>query len=226
MKQSRKFKRDFSFIEIETIIYSSFMNAPVDITGITLETPRLILREWKLSDLDDLFEYASVDGVGQMAGWLPHKNKNETLEILNRFIYGKRTFALIYKENNKVIGSLGIEKYGLEEKLSEFFDYNGRSIGYVLSKDYWGKGLMPEAVKVVIDYLFNVLNYDFLLCSHYDFNTQSKRVQQKCGFVPYRKLVMDTNFDTHEPGVLNLLINPHKNIKFEFSHPETLIYKG
>ena len=42
-----------------------------------------------------------------------------------------------YKENHKVIGSLGIEYYGLEDKLTEFDGYKGREIGYVLSKDYW-----------------------------------------------------------------------------------------
>lgn len=201
------------------------MNAKVDITGIKIETERLILREWSYDDLDDFFEYASVDGVGQMAGWAPHPNKEKSMEILTRFINEKKTFAIVYKENNKVIGSLGLEEYGLEEKLSEFFPYYGRSIGYVLSKDYWNKGLMTEAVKAVINYCFNVFNYDFLLCGYFDFNLQSKRVQEKCGFVPYRKLVFDTSRGVKEPGVENLLLNPNKNIKLVFSHPETLIYK-
>ena len=84
---------------------------------------------------------------------------------------------------------------------------------------------MPEAVNRVIDYLFNELDYDFLLCGHFDFNQQSGRVQEKCGFVPYRKLVFDTHLGKQEPGVLTLLTNPKKNITFVFSHPETLIYK-
>ena len=87
------------------------------------------------------------------------------------------------KENNKVIGTVGIEKYGLEDALTEFKDYYGRELGYVLSKDYWGNGLVPEAVNAVIDYLFNELDYDFLLCGYYNFNERSKRVQEKCGFV-------------------------------------------
>ena len=201
------------------------MNAPFDITGIRLESDRLILRDWELKDVDDLFEYASVEGVGEMAGWSHHKDKEESIYRVKHFIEEKHTFAIVLKENNKVIGSLGIEKYKLEDKLEEFFNYQGREIGYVLSKDYWGQGIMPEAVKLVIDYLFNVLNYDFLLCSHYDFNKQSKRVQEKCGFIPYRKLVFDTNMGTQEPGVLQLLVNPNKNIKFKFSHPETLLIK-
>lgn len=201
------------------------MNAKVDISGVRLETERLILREWNLQDLDDFFEYASIPEVGPMAGWPPHENKEISLEILKRFINGKKTFAIVYKENNKAIGSLGIEEYGLEDKLTEFIPYQGRSIGYVLSKDYWGKGLMPEALKEVINYCFNDLNYDFLLSGHFDFNHRSCRVQEKCGFVPYRKIDFDTKLGKEEPGVLMLLKNPNKDIKFVYSHPETLIIK-
>ena len=201
------------------------MNAPFDVTNRIIETDRLILREFKLSDLDDLFEYASVNDVGERAGWSHHKDKEESLNILKMFIEEKKTFAIVYKENNKVIGSLGIEFYGLEDKLSEFFPYKGREIGYVIGKDYWNKGLMTEAVKAVINYLFNVLDYDFLLCGYYDKNPQSKRVQEKCGFIPYRRLTFHTRMGTDEPGILNLLINPNKDIKMIYSHPETLLIK-
>lgn len=201
------------------------MNASFKVSGQIIETERLILRPFKTSDLPDFNEYASVYGVGEMAGWKHHETVEESKEILDRFIEQDKTFAIVLKENNKVIGSLGVEKYGMEEVLSEFFDYKGREIGYVLSKDYWGRGIMPEAVVAVIDYLFNDLELDFLTCGYYDFNKQSKRVQEKCGFKPYRKLVMGTRMGTEEPGVLNLLVNPNKKIKFVFSHPETLIYQ-
>ena len=200
------------------------MNANFKINGIVIETERLILRPFKQSDLDDFYEYASVEGVGEMAGWKHHENKEKSQSILDLFINEDKTFAIVLKENNKVIGSLGVEEYGMEQALSEFFDYQGRKIGYVLSKDYWGKGLMPEAVKAVIDYLFNVQKLDFLTCGYYEFNNQSKKVQEKCGFKPYRKLVMETRLGTKEQGILNLLVNPNKNIKLIFSHPETLIF--
>lgn len=200
------------------------MNANFKINGIVIETERLMLRPFKQSDLDDFYEYASVEGVGEMAGWKHHESKEKPQNILDLFISEDKTFAIVLKENNKVIGSLGVEEYGMEQALSEFFDYKGREIGYVLSKDYWGKGLMPEAVKAVIDYLFNVQRLDFLTCGYYEFNNQSKKVQEKCGFKPYRKLMMETRLGTKEQGVLNLLVNPNKNIKFIFSHPETLIF--
>ena len=200
------------------------MNSNFKINGIVIETQRLILRPFKQSDLDDFYEYASVDGVGEMAGWKHHESKDESQSILDLFINEDKTFAIVLKENNKVIGSLGVEEYGMEEALSEFYEYQGREIGYVLSKDYWGKGLMPEAVKAAIDYLFNVQKLDFLTCGYYEFNSQSKKVQEKCGFKPYRMLMMETRLGTEEQGILNLLVNPNKNIKLVFSHPETLIY--
>ena len=106
------------------------MNVNIDISKTTLKTERLILRPWVLSDLEDFHEYAKVDGVGQMAGWLPHENKEKSLEILKKFIDGKKTFAIEYQ--GKVIGSLGIEKYN-ESELPEFNDKRGRELGFVLS---------------------------------------------------------------------------------------------
>ena len=201
------------------------MNAAFTLNGLTIETKRLLLRPFRQDDLQDFYEYASVEGVGEMAGWAHHETVEKSREILDMFIREDKTLAIVFKENGKVIGSLGIEKYGAEEALTEFHNYRGREIGYVLSKDYWGKGLMPEAVNAVVDYLFNTLDMDFLTCGYYEFNVQSKRVQEKCGFKPYRKLNMDTRLGTTEPGVLNLLPNPIKNISFVFSHPETLIWQ-
>lgn len=201
------------------------MNAEFKINGLQIETERLLLRPFSQSDLYDLNEYASVEGVGEMAGWKHHETLEETRSVLDGFISEDKTFAIVLKESGKVIGSLGVEEYGMEEALTEFYDYKGREIGYALSKDHWGKGIMPEAAGAVIDHLFNVLDLDFLTCGYYEFNTRSKRVQEKCAFKPYRRLVMETRLGTSEKGILNLLVNPNKSIKFVFSHPETLIYK-
>ena len=202
------------------------MNAEFHLNGKTIETDRLILRPFEQADLDDFFEYASVEGTGEMAGWHHHQDKQKSQEILDLFISEDKTFAVCLRQSGKVIGSLGVEKYGMEDKLTEFDGYRGREIGYVLSRDYWGRGMMTEAVRAVIDYLFNECDLDFLTCGHFDFNNQSRRVQEKCGFRPYRKLIMDTQMGTKEPGVLNLMTNPRKDIRLVFTHPETLIING
>ena len=140
------------------------MNTPIDMSNVVLKTDRLVLRPWRQSDLEDFYAYASVDGVGQMAGWRPHENREESQRILNHFIDRKRTFALEYQ--GKAIGSLGIEEYN-EAKFPELAGKQCRSIGYVLSKEYWGQGLMPEAVKAVIPYLFETVGLDVILCGHF-----------------------------------------------------------
>lgn len=158
------------------------MNAKVDISNVTLETERLILRPWKDCDAAELYAYASVDGVGQMAGWEPHKSLEESKNILQMFQNGKNEFALELKKNHKVIGSLGLEKYNpqLDEKFYE--ENKGREIGCVISKEYWGQGLAAEATKRVIRYCFEEQEYDFLACEHFVSNLQSQRVIEKCGF--------------------------------------------
>ncbi|MBQ2657213.1 MAG: GNAT family N-acetyltransferase [Erysipelotrichaceae bacterium] len=178
------------------------MNAEIDISNTLLRTERLILRPWCQEDLDDFFEYASVDGVGQMAGWLPHQSKDDSQMILESFINKKKTFALEYQ--GKVIGSLGIEKYN-EEKFPELKDKKCREIGYVLSKDYWGRGLMPEAVREVIRYLFEEVDLDIVLCGHFLSNRQSQRVQEKCGFRHYAYGTYETRFGTIEEDETNIM---------------------
>lgn len=181
------------------------MNAPIDVTNIRIETPRLVLRSWEKSDLQDMFEYASVPGVGEMAGWNHHKSIEESEKILNMFIKEKKTLAIFHKESGKVIGSLGIEMLGPLEEVPPSF--KGREIGYVLHKEYWGKGLMPEAVRAVMDYCFTELKYEFLTCAHYTRNMQSKRVIEKCGFQFLKDIENETRYGTVEDSKLYICYN-------------------
>ena len=169
------------------------MNAVVDLTHVVLETERLILRNWNYSDLDDFYEYASVEGVGERAGWSHHESKSESQAILERFIEGKKTFAIVLKENQKVIGSLSLEclrQYAGEE----LNDLTGREIGYVLSKDYWNQGLMSEALHCLVEWCFTQQNYDFLMCCNFIENEASFKVQKKCGFELYKIVEHSSSF--------------------------------
>lgn len=193
------------------------MNIEFRISGKVIETDRLILRAFEYDDLEDFYEYASVEGVGENAGWKHHTDKEESIKILDSFVKNNKVFAIYHKQNEKVIGSIGVEKYD-EDEFPEFFEFNGRKLGFVLNKDYWGKGIMPEACKAVIDYLFNEIDLDFLICSYYNYNIQSKRVQEKLGFKIYGHRVIKTGLDTFEDSTDNLLINPNKKFKFEGLH--------
>ena len=186
------------------------MNAPIDVTNIQIETSRLLLRPWKMSDLQDLYEYASVPGVGEMAGWTHHLNIEESASILDMFIEHRKTLALELKENGKVIGSLGIENVKEEPEIPS--ELLGRELGYVLSKDYWGKGLMAEAVQAVMEYCFAVLHYNYLTCAHFVQNDQSRRVIEKSGFHYLKDIKHETRYGTVEDTKLYICYNPNSEV--------------
>ena len=79
------------------------MNASFKLNELTIETNRLLLRPFNQSDLNDFFEYSSVEVVGEMAGWKHHENIEKSKEILNLFIEEDKTFAICLKESGKVI---------------------------------------------------------------------------------------------------------------------------
>ncbi len=152
--------------------------------GTVLETDRLILRPWRESDAEDMYEYAKDSDVGPNAGWKPHESLEESRERAKRWAENWEKeentdleFALVLKETGKVIGSLGLDCDGWRTKAP-----NSWSMGYVLSQSYWGQSLMPEAVSAGIDYAFGPLGAKLLAITHYPDNDRSRRVIEKSGF--------------------------------------------
>ncbi|MCK6258969.1 GNAT family N-acetyltransferase [Fictibacillus sp. KIGAM418] len=145
-----------------------------------LQTERLLLRPWKESDVKDLYDYAKSDLVGPNAGWKPHKDEEESKEIIQMFLESNDVlYAIELLSEHKVIGSIGLHDRKPDETLSHL---NQKEIGYVLNPAYWGKGYVPEAVNRVLEHGFEDLYLDIVWCGHYDFNHNSKRVNEKCGF--------------------------------------------
>lgn len=142
-------------------------------------TDRLIIRPWRIMDSGDLYEYAKSELVGPNAGWKPHESEKESKEIINMFINNDDSYAIVLKEENKVIGGIGLHNSKPDVSLEYL---KQREIGYVLNPKYWGNNYVPEAVKALIEYGFNEMNLDLIWCGHYDFNNNSKRVNEKCGF--------------------------------------------
>ena len=142
-----------------------------------IETERLILRDWNVDDVDDLYEYAKNPNVGPHGGWKPHESKTESFEIMNTLFLNKyECWAIVYKENGKVIGSIGYEEDVRRPEI------NCKELGYAMSEDYWGKGIMTEAAKAVLNYGFNKMNLDMVSIYRNPQNHRSGRVIDKCGF--------------------------------------------
>lgn len=146
------------------------------------ETRRLILRAWKEDDAQALYEYAQDPSVGPATGWAVHKNLEESQETIKNILMAPENYAIVLKQDsdNKLIGCISLMFSG--DGVTAIGD-NEYELGYWLGKPYWGKGYMPEAVNILVDYAFDKLGAERLVCGFFEGNEQSRRVIEKCGFV-------------------------------------------
>lgn len=145
-----------------------------------METNRILLRPWLESDAETLFKYASDEELGPRAGWSPHKNIEESLEIIRNFFINDHIWAVVLKETDEIIGCVGYlpassSNLKIEEDQGE--------VGYWIARPYWGRGICTEALQLVIDHCFQEKGFTVLWGSFFPSNPASGRVMEKCGFV-------------------------------------------
>lgn len=173
-----------------------------------IETERLYFRHWTLDDKEQLFSMAKDPDVGYRCGWPAHKTIEDSIEVIKTVFTGKENYAICMKENDLPIGCVDLmeTKGGQDE----------RELGYWLGKPYWGKGYMPEAAKELIRHGFEELGLKRIWCAYYEGNEQSKRVQEKLGFVFQEKKenVKVTLLDEYRTDYINLLTREEWEKKF------------
>lgn len=145
-----------------------------------ISSPRLLLREWREEDKEELFAAASDREIGPMAGWQPHRSVEESLSVIRNILSDENTFAIIEKESGKIVGSTGL--FTPQEKTIE----KGKDeieVGSWISRDRWGMGYATETVKRMLEYAFETLKMEKVWCGAFVGNIRSIRVQEKCLFV-------------------------------------------
>ncbi len=148
----------------------------------TLQTERLILRAWQESDAEELYRHAKDPRIGPIAGWAPHENIEYSRGIIRDVLSTPETYAVVLKETGLPVGSVGL-LFG-EDSNAELGD-DEAEVGYWIGHAFWGRGLIPEAVREIQRHAFEDLGLKALWCAYYDGNLNSLRVQQKCGFKPH-----------------------------------------
>lgn len=145
----------------------------------TLETPRLILRQFKRSDAEDMFNnWACSPAVTRFLSWEPHADVEVTRQVISGWIEayqkeGKCNWAIELKEISQVIGSLAV--VDLSER-------NLRCVlGYCMGERFWGQGLMTEAVGRLIEFLFVEVGLNRVEAKHSTLNPASGKVMEKNG---------------------------------------------
>ena len=145
-----------------------------------LETERLVLRPWKETDAESLYEYAKDSDIGPIAGWPPHQNIEESLHIIKTVFTGPECYAICEKNTDKAIGAIELKLKGHTDMTDQEDECE---LGYWLGKPFWGRGYMPEAATELLRHGFETLGMTTIWCGYYDGNYKSKRVQEKVGFL-------------------------------------------
>lgn len=144
-----------------------------------IETHRLVLRQYRIEDAEDVFNnWASDPEVTRYLTWPTHKDISTTQAVINSWIPcyedgGYFNWVLEWKESGRVIGSITVVKLNEETEAAD--------IGYCLSREFWGRGIMPEALRAVMDYLFDVVGINRIAAYHDVKNPKSGRVMEKAG---------------------------------------------
>lgn len=147
--------------------------------GPVLETERLILRPWRETDAESLYEYAKDPLVGPIAGWPVHTSVANSREVIREVLSGEGNYAVTIKPDDRAVGSVGlmigaVSNLGLPDNEAE--------IGYWIGVPFWGRGYIPEATRALMRYAFENLGMTKLWCGYFDGNEKSRRVGEKCGF--------------------------------------------
>ncbi len=144
-----------------------------------LETDRLILRRFVIEDAEDMYRnWASDPEVTKFLTWPAHASADISRMLLNDWISRYETgdyfnWAMEWKETGRVIGNISVVR--LREDIDE------AEIGYCMSRAFWGRGIMAEVLKAVLDYLFDAAGMNRVAACHDVNNPKSGRVMEKAG---------------------------------------------
>ena len=146
-----------------------------------LHTKRLTLRPFTVDDAEQMYKnWASDPEVTRYVTWSPHGSVEDTRALLSIWAEESKkpesyNWAIVFHDgaNDILIGNISFVRVK---------DYDERAtIGYCMSKKYWGKGIMTEAFSEVLRYSFEELGLYRVDGEHVAQNIGSGRVMEKCG---------------------------------------------
>ena len=157
---------------------------------LELKTPRLTLRPVRLGDEKEIHEYAGDKSITMMY-WLPNDTFEETLDFVKKYSAEwekpePEDFEFVILYEGKIIG-------GCDCDLSHSKDHSYATLGWILNKDYRGRGFASEAARALVDFAFSNLAISRVLAQCDCKNVASFNVMKKIGM----KLIDDKGTRTY-----------------------------
>ncbi len=133
-----------------------------------------------LNDAEAVFAYASDPEVTRYVSWETHRKIGDSESFLRSVVEGYERgeaaeWGIVYKGDGRFVGGCGVVRWELDHSRAE--------LGYVLSREYWGRGLMPEAVRAMVSFGFGRIDLNRIEARCIAENTASARVMAKAGML-------------------------------------------
>ena len=143
-----------------------------------METPRLRIRKLGIGDAEDIFAFSQNPEVSRFVLWDAHRSIADSRSMVRGALRAYRTgepasLAIELRETGRVVGTIGFVWIDDEHNCAE--------IGYSLAQEYWGRGLMTEALRAMLEFAFVRLHLNRVEALFDVRNRASGRVMEKCG---------------------------------------------
>ena len=144
-----------------------------------LETERLILRRFVIEDSAAMYKnWASDEDVTKYLIWPAHSSQEISKGVIEDWVnsYSNESFyqwAIVLKDKGEPIGSISVVRMNEDISMAH--------IGYCIGKNWWHKGITSEALKAVMDFLFDIVDVNRIDSRHDPRNPNSGKVMKKCG---------------------------------------------
>ncbi|MEO6602570.1 MAG: GNAT family protein [Polyangiaceae bacterium] len=144
-----------------------------------IETERLLLRGREPEDAEAIFRYASDPEVTPYMAWEPSRSLADVWDFLDgltahNYEQEELDYAIALRSTPRLlIGGVGVSWHPRKHRVME--------LGYVLAKEHWGQGLMPEAARALIEYAFRTTPVERIYAPVFAQNAKSRRAAEKIG---------------------------------------------
>lgn len=137
------------------------------------------IRKWELSDAADLAMAISNKNIqDNLRDGLPYPyTEKDGADFISAMLSADEngTFAFAITVDDKVVGSIGVFRQGNIHRLTA-------ELGYYIAEEYWGRGIMTEAVRQICQYVFEKSDIIRIYAEPFAYNVASCRVLEKAGF--------------------------------------------
>ncbi|HPJ02793.1 MAG TPA: GNAT family N-acetyltransferase [Candidatus Limiplasma sp.] len=154
------------------------MQADPQFDPMAVVTRRLVIRPARMRDARDMFEYSKDPQVALHVLWDAHRSIRETRAVLRNMIRDAHigppfSYVIELKDERRVIGTIGLMNYSSANRSAE--------IGYSLSRAYWNRGIMSEALIGMLKFCFEELGLNRIEAQHEVSNPASGAVMRHAG---------------------------------------------